>query len=112
MILQRILNHVLPLFHHLSLFIFLSLTNSKCLTCCNIMKRKSFKLLSAHKRHIRESSLFTGSISNQVHNSQASCFFSRSKLWKVKTRRHHVELWLQSVMPVGVWWCRSSVGIG
>ena len=34
------------------------------------------KLLSAPKSHVRETSLFTGAIPNQVHNSQNSLFVS------------------------------------
>src|SRR6218665_3016774 len=40
---------------------------------CNVKLRK---LLSAHKSHIRETSLFTGAIPNPVRNSQTSHFFS------------------------------------
>src|SRR6218665_3963198 len=39
---------------------------------------------SAHKSHVRETSLFTGAIPNPVHNSQTSRFVSRSKSGKVK----------------------------
>src|SRR6218665_2958910 len=38
---------------------------------CNVILRK---LLSAHKSHVRETSLFTGAIPNPVRNSQTSLF--------------------------------------
>jgi len=41
---------------------------------CNVNFRK---LLSAHKSHVRETSLFTGAILNQVRNSQTSRFGAR-----------------------------------
>src|SRR6218665_4101780 len=40
---------------------------------CNVKLRK---LLSAHKSHVTETSLFTGAIPNPVHNSQTSRFVS------------------------------------
>src|SRR6218665_1015412 len=40
---------------------------------CNVNLRK---LLSAHKSHVRETSLFTGAIPNQVRNNQTSRFIS------------------------------------
>jgi len=40
---------------------------------CNVNLRKLF---SAHKNHVRETSLLTGAIPNQVRNNQASCFVS------------------------------------
>src|SRR6218665_2535946 len=40
---------------------------------CNVKLRK---LLSAHKSHVRETSLFTGAILNPVRNSQTSRFVS------------------------------------
>src|SRR6218665_2221298 len=42
-------------------------------TACNVKLRK---LLSALKSHVRETSLFTGAIPNQVRNSQTSRFVS------------------------------------
>src|SRR6218665_472184 len=51
---------------------------------CNINLRK---LPSANKSHVREISLFTGAIPNQVCNSQTSCFVVGSKPGKVKPRR-------------------------
>src|SRR6218665_1983912 len=53
---------------------------------CNV---KLQKLLSAHKSHVRDTSLFTGAIPNPVRNSQTSRFVSRSKAGKVKPRRQH-----------------------
>src|SRR6218665_133633 len=40
---------------------------------CNVNLRK---LLSAHKSHVRETSLFTGAIPKSVRNSQTSRFVS------------------------------------
>src|SRR6218665_54594 len=51
---------------------------------CNVNLRK---LLSANKSHVREISLFTGAIPNQVRNSQTSRFVVGSKPEKVKPRR-------------------------
>ena len=51
---------------------------------CNVKLRK---LLSAHKSHVRETSLFTGAIPNPVRNSQTSRFVARSKSGKVKPGR-------------------------
>ena len=51
---------------------------------CNVNLRK---LLSAYKSHVRETSLFTGTIPDQVRNySQAFRFGARSKSEKVKLR--------------------------
>ena len=60
--------------------------DTKCLPKVNLRK-----FLSAHKSHVRETSLFTGAISNQVRNSQNSSvrFGARSKSGKVKPRRQH-----------------------
>src|SRR6218665_3738364 len=51
---------------------------------CNVNLRK---LLSAHKSHVRETSLFTGATPNQVCNSQTSPFVVGSKPGRVKPRR-------------------------
>src|SRR6218665_1326471 len=51
------------------------------------MQCKLRKLLSTHKSHVRETSLFTGAISNPVCNSQTSRFGARSKSGKVKPGR-------------------------
>src|SRR6218665_1510262 len=45
------------------------------------------KLLSVYKSHVREISLFTGTIPNQVRNSQTSRFIVGSKPGKVKPKR-------------------------
>src|SRR6218665_1775939 len=51
------------------------------------------KLLSAHKRHVRETSLFTDPIVGlyQVCTSQTSRFGARSKSGKVKRRRLNIS---------------------
>jgi len=41
---------------------------------CNVNLRK---LLSAHKSHVKDTSLFTGAIPNQVRHSQISRFGAR-----------------------------------
>src|SRR6218665_561069 len=51
---------------------------------CNVNLRN---LLSANKSHVRETSLFTCAIPNQVRNSQTSRFVVGSKPRKVKPRR-------------------------
>src|SRR6218665_3558495 len=83
---------------------------SECNVTCNVTLRK---FLSAHKSHVRETSLFTGAIPNPVHNSQTSRFVSvpgqnpeRSSLGD------SVVLRLQSVMMADVSWCRNRTGIG
>jgi len=53
---------------------------------CNV---NLLKLLSANKSHVRETSLFTGAIPNQVPNSQTSHFVVGSKPGKVKLRRQN-----------------------
>src|SRR6218665_932340 len=71
------------------------------------------KLLSAHKSHVRKTTLFTGAIRNPICTSQTSRFVlvpgqnpGRS------SRGDSVVLRLQSVMMVDVWWCTSGTGIG
>src|SRR6218665_1621045 len=77
---------------------------------CNVNLRK---LLSAHTSHIRETSLFTGAISNPFHNSQTSRFVSvpGQNLGR-SSQGDSVVLRLQSVMMADVWWCRSGTGVG
>src|SRR6218665_2884178 len=61
---------------------------------CNVKLRK---LLSAHKSHVRETSLFTGAVPNPVRNSQTFRFGARSKSWKVKSgSRVNVDAMLYS----------------
>ena len=75
-------------------------------TSCNVTFRK---LLSAHKRHVRE----TGAILNPVRNSQPSRFISVPGQNTVRSSRgDSVVLQLQSVMMADVSWCRSRTGIG
>src|SRR6218665_3561640 len=77
---------------------------------CNVKLRK---LLSAHKSHVRETSLFTGAIPNTVHNSQTSRFVSVPGQNPGRSSRgDSVVLRMQSVMMADVWWCRSRTGIG
>src|SRR6218665_1410100 len=77
---------------------------------CNV---KLQKLLSAHKSHVRETSLFTGAIPSPVRNSQTSCFVSAPGQNPGRSSRGDcVVLRLQSVMMVDVWWCRSRTRIG
>src|SRR6218665_491143 len=69
---------------------------------CNVKFRK---LLSAHKSNIRETSLFTGIISNPVRNSQTSRFVSVPGQNPGRSSRgDSVVLRLQSVMMADVWW--------
>jgi len=57
------------------------------------------KLFNAHKNHVRETSLFTGAIPNQVRNSQTSRFFSVPCQSRGRSSREdRVELRLWSVM--------------
>ena len=51
---------------------------------CNVNLRK---LINAHKSHVRETSLLTGAIPNQVRNSQTFRLGARSKSGKVQPRR-------------------------
>src|SRR6218665_321552 len=79
---------------------------------CNVKLRK---LLSAHKSHVRETSLFTGPIPNPVRNSQTSSFVSvPGQNPERSSRGDSVVLCirLQSVMMADVSWCRSRTGIG
>src|SRR6218665_1737571 len=80
------------------------------MTQCNVILRK---LLSAHKSHVRETSLFTGAIPNSVRNSQTFRFASvpGQNLGR-SSRGDSVVLRLQSVMMVDVWWCRGRTAIG
>src|SRR6218665_1032313 len=70
---------------------------------CNVNIRK---LLSANKSHVREISLFIGTIPNQVRNSQTSRFVVGSKSGKVKPRRQRGA----TVVTGGG--NRSRIGIG
>src|SRR6218665_1112957 len=77
---------------------------------CNVKLRK---LLSVHKSHVRETSLFTGAIPNPVRNSQTSRFVSVPDQYPRRSSRgDSVVLRLQSVMMADVSWCRSGTGIG
>ena len=77
---------------------------------CNVKLRK---LLSAHKSHVREISLFTGAIPNPVRNSQTSRFvLVPGQNPKRSSRGDSVVLRLQSMRMADVWWCRSRTGIG
>ena len=67
------------------------------------------EILNAHKSHVRETSLFTGAILNQVHNSQS---FRFSQNPGRSSRGDSMVLWLQSVMMGDVWWYSSRLRIG
>src|SRR6218665_3332542 len=79
---------------------------------CNVKLRK---LLSAHKSHVTETSLFTGAIPNPVRNSQTSRFVSVPGQNPGRSSRgDSVVLRLRSVMMADVWWsvaCRAE-GLG
>ena len=71
------------------------------------------KRLSAHKSHVRETSLFTGAIPNPVRNSFSFRFVSVPGQNPGRSSRgDSVVLRLQSVMMADMWWCRSGTGIG
>ena len=76
---------------------------------CNV---NLWKLLSAHKSHVRETSLFTGTIPNQVCNSKASRFvLVPGQKMERSSRGNSMGLRLQSVMMADVSWHRIRIGI-
>ena len=48
---------------------------------------KSLKTSQCPQSHVRETSLFNGTLPNQFHSSQTSSFCAKSKSGKVKRRR-------------------------